>query len=90
MDYEVLRKLVLENGFNNYELFNDKKNKSKELENLYEKIVNDVFQYYKNTEIYSFPERINENLDFLKKVFEGFEEYEKCDEILKIQSKLKF
>lgn len=89
-DYSFLKRVVIENGFKNYELFNNKIKKSLELENLYLKIVNDVFEYYKNNQSYDFSQNLNENLDFLKKFFEDYEEYEKCDEIVKIQNKLKF
>lgn len=89
-DYSFLKRVVIKNGFKSYELFNDKIKKSLELENLYLKIVNDVFEYYKNNQSYDFSQNLNENLDFLKKFFEDYEDYEKCDEIVKIQNKLKF
>lgn len=87
-ELSFLVKQILEKGFKNYKMF-DKINFNVDHNNdLTVQLCESIFNTYKSNDKITNDEITISNLDYLRRFFEIKEDYEKCDNLLKIKNKL--
>lgn len=87
-DINFLVKKLLSKGFNNYGMFNNKLVLNDYTHNLFLKLCEQIFIHYKEDENIKSDKITIENLEYLRCFYEMVEDYERCDDILKIKNKL--
>lgn len=87
-ELSFLVKQILEKGFENYKMFDKINFKEENKNDLTLHLCESIFNTYKSNYKITNDEITISNLDYLRRFFEIKEDYEKCDDLLKIKNKL--